>query len=363
MRLYGHPLSPSTRAILFTLAEKDRTADLVPIDLFANEQKTAAHVARQPFGLIPVLDDDGFVLYESRAILRYVDARVPGPRLTPAAPRDAARMDQWMSVDQSYVAPFTRALAIERLVKKHEGHAPDAAAERAAEDALASALAVIDRALAEGRPYLAGRRVDARGRVALPYVAALPLVSAEHVLADAPNVRAWSASAWAHGRRGGGSRGDARRRRPAARSGATAGPFRASHRQPTPQEHRPMTTALDAERYINLETFRKDGSGVKTPVWAAALDGKLVVMTDGTSYKVKRLRNNPKVRVAACSARGDVRGPWHEGTCRVLDADGSQRAEAALKGKYGLQYKVLNFFSRLGGRYGRRAYLEVTVGG
>ena len=59
-----------------------------------------------------------------------------------------------------------------------------------------------------------------------------------------------------------------------------------------------MSTPLDGETYISLETFRKDGSGVKTPVWAAALDGKLVVMTDGTSHKVKRLRSNPAATAA-----------------------------------------------------------------
>ena len=76
-------------------------------------------------------------------------------------------------------------------------------------------------------------------------------------------------------------------------------------------------TPLDAERYINLETFRKDGTGVKTPVWAAALDGRLVVFTDGTSYKVKRLRANPAIKAAACDVRGNVRGAWHDGTARI----------------------------------------------
>ena len=123
------------------------------------------------------------------------------------------------------------------------------------------------------------------------------------------------------------------------------------------------TTPLDDEQYINLETFRKDGSGVKTPVWAAAQDGKLVVMTDGTSHKVKRVRADPKVRAAACDARGNVRGPFYAGTCRVLDEAGAARAEATLKKKYGFQYKALNLFSRIGGRFGRRAYLEISIDG
>jgi PPOX class probable F420-dependent enzyme len=120
-------------------------------------------------------------------------------------------------------------------------------------------------------------------------------------------------------------------------------------------------TPLDAEQYINLETFKKDGTGVKTPVWAAALDGKLVVMTDGTSYKVKRLRYNPKLRAAACDARGNVRGPWYEGTVSFLDEAGAARADAALAKKYGLSYSVLGFFSGIAGRKKRRAYFEIAI--
>lgn len=119
---------------------------------------------------------------------------------------------------------------------------------------------------------------------------------------------------------------------------------------------------LDHERYVNLETFKRDGTGVKTPVWAAPLDGKLVVVTDGTSFKVKRLRNNPSARLAGCDARGKVHGPWHEASCHVIeDPSLAARAEAALAARYGLQYRVLNFFSRLSGRIGRRAYLEITL--
>jgi uncharacterized protein len=121
-------------------------------------------------------------------------------------------------------------------------------------------------------------------------------------------------------------------------------------------------TPLDDERYINLETFKKDGTGVKTPVWAAPLDGRLVVFTDGTSYKVKRLRNDPRCRIAPCDVRGNVRGAWHEATGRILDDDGhKQRAHTALRAKYGWQVRVLDFFSRLGGRIGRRAYLELDI--
>lgn len=123
-------------------------------------------------------------------------------------------------------------------------------------------------------------------------------------------------------------------------------------------------TPLDDERYINLETFKKDGNGVKTPVWAAPLDGRLVVFTDGTSYKVKRLRRDPRIRAAPCDVRGNVKGSWLDGTGRILDDDADKaRAMAALRRKYGWQIRVLDVFSWLGRRIGRRAFLELTIGG
>ncbi len=118
---------------------------------------------------------------------------------------------------------------------------------------------------------------------------------------------------------------------------------------------------LAPERYINLESFKKDGTGIKTPVWAAPLDGKLVIVTDGTSFKVKRLRNNPKCRAAACDVRGKVKGPFYDFTCRVTTDPGDvARMYRALADKYGWQVKVLNFFAVIGRRIGRRAYLELT---
>jgi PPOX class probable F420-dependent enzyme len=123
-----------------------------------------------------------------------------------------------------------------------------------------------------------------------------------------------------------------------------------------------MATALDTERYISLETYKKDGKAVKTPVWAAPLDGRLVIVTDGTSYKVKRLRNNPRCRAAACDARGHVKGPWHEGECRVVDNDDrSKRAHTALRKKYGYQMWILDFFSTVSRRKRHRVFLELTV--
>ena len=120
--------------------------------------------------------------------------------------------------------------------------------------------------------------------------------------------------------------------------------------------------ALGDERYINLETFKKDGNGVKTPVWCVPLDGKIVVYTNGTSYQVKRLQRNPRVRVAACDVRGNVRGAWVDGECHIIDdAARVERAHRAFIDKYGWQVRMLDLAAWIAGRTKGRAYLEISV--
>ncbi len=123
-----------------------------------------------------------------------------------------------------------------------------------------------------------------------------------------------------------------------------------------------MATQLDDARYINIMSFKRDGTGVETPVWVAPLDGKLVVFTNRESYKVKRIGRNPKVRVARCDVRGKVLGPWLDGTCAIAEDPVHQRRILdALSAKYGLQLRILSFFSRLAGRDKKRAYLEISL--
>lgn len=99
-----------------------------------------------------------------------------------------------------------------------------------------------------------------------------------------------------------------------------------------------------------------------TPLWVAAHDGKLYAVTNGTSVKMKRLKANDRIRLAACDARGKVRGGWAEGRGRrVDDAALMQRAQQALESKYGWQVAVLKFFSALFGRAKHRAFIEMTI--
>lgn len=105
---------------------------------------------------------------------------------------------------------------------------------------------------------------------------------------------------------------------------------------------------LSEASYVSLETFRKDGTGVHTPVWIARTGNELGIFTNGDSYKVKRLRRNPKIRIAKCGATGALKGPWHDGTARVVEDKAGQEAILdALYRKYGWQMKLADWGARI----------------
>lgn len=108
-----------------------------------------------------------------------------------------------------------------------------------------------------------------------------------------------------------------------------------------------MTTDLADAQFVLLTTFRKDGSGVPTPVWVAAVPDGLGVWTAAATGKVKRIRRDGTVTLAACDRRGNPTGPAVDGTARVLDADGTARVRAAVRRKYGLLGKILTTVNRL----------------
>ena len=103
MIVHGVPGSPYVRAALLTLEEKGAVYQLAAMALGTLKQQP--HLSRHPFGRIPAFEHDGWMLYETRAIMRYIDAVVPGPRLQPEDPRAAARMDQLMNITDWYLMP------------------------------------------------------------------------------------------------------------------------------------------------------------------------------------------------------------------------------------------------------------------
>jgi len=120
--------------------------------------------------------------------------------------------------------------------------------------------------------------------------------------------------------------------------------------------------AMDRKAYVNLATFRRSGAAVETPVWFARAGTKLYVFTEARSGKVKRLRNDSRIRIAPCNARGKTLGEWSDGSGRRVDESSVvDAAYAALLRKYGWQMRLVNFFSRLTGRIEGRAILELEV--
>ena len=104
------------------------------------------------------------------------------------------------------------------------------------------------------------------------------------------------------------------------------------------------------QQFINVETYRRSGHGVPTPVWFVEDMGTLYVRTVDGSGKVKRIHNNPRVRVMPCDVRGGSLGEWVEGQARFADAAESNRVNQLLAHKYGLQKAMFEIMGKLQGR-------------
>jgi glutathione S-transferase len=167
--LHSIPGSPFGRAVLATLAEKGAACRFQLVA--PGGMKAAEHLARHPFGRIPVLEHDGFMLYETQAILRYLDRVLPGVALTPADPKAAARMDQMMNVSDWYLFQgVNNVIGFQRVIgPRLMGLTPD---EAAIAGAMPQAHAVFDelsRALGE-RAFFAGPAVSLADLMLAPQV-------------------------------------------------------------------------------------------------------------------------------------------------------------------------------------------------
>ncbi len=113
-------------------------------------------------------------------------------------------------------------------------------------------------------------------------------------------------------------------------------------------------------KYLNLETFRKTGVGVRTPVWFAQDGDTFYVYTLPDAGKTKRIGNNPKVRVAPCDMRGNLQGAWVEAHARICEGAEAARGQELLRQKYGWMKIVGDFFSRMRGR--TQAVIAIEMG-
>jgi PPOX class probable F420-dependent enzyme len=112
-------------------------------------------------------------------------------------------------------------------------------------------------------------------------------------------------------------------------------------------------------KYILLTTFTKDGRPKPTPIWAAPDGDRLLVITEGDSWKVKRIRNTPRVTLAVCDMRGNLKSEAVDATATILDKSRNGDVYDAIGRRYGIVGKVFNMFSRLRGGMQKNVALEL----
>jgi len=189
--LHGIPGSPYVRAPLLALEEKGLPWRLDSLPMGGN--RTPDYKARlHPFAKIPVLDHGDFRLYETRAILDYVDQVAPEPSLTPSDPRLRARMNQVIGIVDSYVAPrVSGSVTFPRLVAPRFGMPVDDAAIVAALPVAREAIDELARLLGD-QDYVAGQAISLADLMLIPHLVLMPdFAEGAAMIAPHANLVAW----------------------------------------------------------------------------------------------------------------------------------------------------------------------------
>ncbi|MGH6682475.1 MAG: glutathione S-transferase family protein [Pseudolabrys sp.] len=187
--VHSIPGSPYGRAVLATLEEKHAAYRLAPVA--AGTHKSEPHTSRHPFGRVPVLEHDGYLLYETQAILRYLDRVIPQPPLTPSDPRAAGRMDQVMNICDWYLFHgVNNVIGFQRIVRPLLLQQP--ADEAAIAQAMPQAHTVFNELsrLLDSKPYFAGDGLTLADLLVAPQVDFLSQTPEWASLAK-PNLTSW----------------------------------------------------------------------------------------------------------------------------------------------------------------------------
>lgn len=185
LTIYGGSRSPNVRKVKLLAAELGIAFEQVTLGL--GDLKKPEYLGKNPNGKVPTIDDDGFVLWESGAILRYLASKHPERGLVPSDARAAARVDQWLLWWTSHPEAALYALVVEKLVKPFLNKEGEPALVRDAEQDLARYLPVLDAQLA-GKEYVTGALSIVDFAVA-PWMEAAPGLGAD--LTKHGNVHAW----------------------------------------------------------------------------------------------------------------------------------------------------------------------------
>jgi glutathione S-transferase len=191
--VHSAPGSPFGRSVLATLEEKQASYRLSPVA--PPSLKTEPHISRHPFGRVPVLEHEGFLLYETQAILRYLDRVLPTPSLTPTEPKTAARMDQVMNINDWYLFQgVNNVIGFHRVVRPRlMGLAPDETAIAAAMPKAHAVFNELARLLGE-QAYFAGEAASLADMLIGPQIDFFREMPEWGPLTGShPNLRAWHA--------------------------------------------------------------------------------------------------------------------------------------------------------------------------
>jgi glutathione S-transferase len=186
MKLYYYPVSTFARRVCIALLEKHIDCEWVQVDLPAQAHKAASYVALNPYSKVPTLEDDGFVLYESSAILQYLEATHPTPALVPADARGRATVDMHMRLCDAHLGRHAGAILFPKRFLPLERW--DLAAMDAAKGEISKHLAIVEQQLG-GRPYLVGDSFTLADVAYLPFLQFLSLMD----VSVGPRVTAWAA--------------------------------------------------------------------------------------------------------------------------------------------------------------------------
>ena len=189
MKLYNTDASPNCFRVRAVIYELGLDVELIDVDLSGKVPRSVELLAASPGGKVPALvDDDGFALFESRAINAYLASKRPERELDPAEPRRRALVDQWSYWQAIHLGPAMQAVSFERVLKaKFNMGPPDEAAATAKLAEVTRLLPVLDRGLA-GKDWLVGTLTLADIAVASTF----PLRRPSGIsLEAAPNVQRW----------------------------------------------------------------------------------------------------------------------------------------------------------------------------
>jgi glutathione S-transferase len=189
--VYGTEFSTYVRAVRMAFEEKGATYALRDVSVLRGEQKQAAHLARNPFGTVPAFEHDGFQLYETSPILRYVDQVFPGTALTPEDPKQRARMNQIISIIDYHGYPsLVLQIVVQRLFVALLANGTDETVVKAGIPKAMLCLQELDR-IKGSSPFLAGDRVSLADLYVVPIIFYLRLTPEQALLAPHKGLDAW----------------------------------------------------------------------------------------------------------------------------------------------------------------------------